>query len=77
MITIIEHIALISIFLGRNSFHNHYHDRHGKAVNRTKFTQPKLIEPLTTSPVTMIAIEDCGDYQFIARRIKKRQFICT
>lgn len=43
-----ENIALIGIDLGKNSFHIHCQDRHGKAVYRKKFTRPKLIEFLAT-----------------------------
>ncbi len=54
-----ENIALIGIDLGKNSFHIHCQDRRGKAVDRKKFTRPKLIEFLATCPGTTSAMEDC------------------
>lgn len=64
-----ENIALIGIDLGKNSFHVHCQDRHGKAVYRKKFTRPKLIEFLATCPATTIAMEACGGSHFMARRL--------
>jgi len=43
-----ENIALIGIDLGKNSFHIHCQDRHGKALFRKKFTRSKLFEFLAT-----------------------------
>lgn len=68
-ITIMENIALIGIDLVKNSFHIHYQDHRGKAVYRKKFTRPKLIEFLTTYPVTTIAMETCGGSHFMARKL--------
>ena len=64
-----ENIALIGIDLGKNSFHVHCQDRHGKAVYRKKFTRPKLIEFLATCPATTIAMEACGGSHFMARKL--------
>lgn len=64
-----ENIALIGIDLGKNSFHVHCQDRHGKAVYRKKFTRPKLIEFLATYPATTIAMEACGGSHFMARKL--------
>ncbi len=64
-----ENIALIGIDLGKNSFHIHCQDRHGKAVYRIKYTRPKLIEFLATCPATTIAMEACGGSHFMARKL--------
>lgn len=64
-----ENIALIGIDLGKNSFHVHCQDRHGKAVYRKKFSRPKLIEFLATCPATTIAMEACGGSHFMARKL--------
>lgn len=64
--TIMENIALIGIDLGKNSFHVHCQDRHGKAVYRKKFTRTKLIEFLVTYPATTTAMEACGGSRFMA-----------
>lgn len=64
-----ENIALIGIDLGKNSFHIHCQDRHGKAVYRKKYTRPKLIEFLATCPATTIAMEACGGSHFMARKL--------
>ncbi len=64
-----ENIALIGIDLGKNSFHIHCQDRHGKAIYRKKFSRSKLIEFLATCPATTIAMEACGGSHFMARRL--------
>ena len=62
-----EHIALIGIDLGKNSFHVHCQDLYVKAVYRKKFTRSKLIEFLATCPATTIAMKACGGSNFMAR----------
>ncbi len=37
-----ENIALIGIDLGKNSFHIHCQDSHGKALFRKKFTRSRV-----------------------------------
>lgn len=64
-----ENIALIGIDLGKNSFHIHCQDRHGKAVYRKKFTRPKLFEFLATCPTTTIVMEACGGAHFMVRKL--------
>lgn len=64
-----ENIALIGIDLGKNSFHIHCQDRHGKAVYRKKFTRPKLFQFLATCPATTIAMEACGGAHFMVRKL--------
>lgn len=64
-----ENIALIGIDLGKNSFHVHCQDRHGKAVFRKKFTRPKLFEFLATCPATVIVMEACGGAHFMVRKL--------
>lgn len=64
-----ENIALIGIDLGKNSFHIHCQDCHGKVVYRKKYIRPKLIEFLATCPVTTIAMEACGGSHFMARKL--------
>lgn len=66
-----ENIALIGIDLGKNSFHVHCQDRHGKAVYLKKFIRPKLIEFLATCPATTIAMEACGGSHFMARKLSE------
>ena len=64
-----ENIALIGIDLGKNSFHLHCQDRHGKAIYRKKFTRPKLFEFLATCPATVIVMEACGGAHFMVRKL--------
>lgn len=64
-----ENIALIDIDLGKNSFHVHCQDRHGKAIFRKKFTRPKLFEFLATCPATVIVMEACGGAHFMVRKL--------
>lgn len=64
-----ENIALIGIDLGKNSFHVHCQDRHGKAVFRKKFTRQKLYEFLATCPTTTIVMEACGGAHFMVRKL--------
>lgn len=64
-----ENIALIGIDLGKNSFHIHCQDRHGKAVYRKKFTRQKLYEFLATCPATTIVMEACGGAHFMVRKL--------
>lgn len=40
--SIMENIALIGIDLGKNSFHIHCQDSHGKALFRKKFTRSRV-----------------------------------
>lgn len=64
-----ENIALIGIDLGKNSFHIHCQNRHGKAIYRKKFSRSKLIEFLATCPAATITMEACGGSHFMARRL--------
>lgn len=61
-----KNMALIGIDTGKNSFHVHVQDRHGKAVYRKTFTRPKLIEFLATCPATTVVMETCGGSHFMA-----------
>lgn len=58
-----ENIALIGIYLGKDSFHIHCQDRRGKTVYGKKSTRPKLIEFLATCPATTITVEACGGFR--------------
>jgi Transposase and inactivated derivatives len=64
-----ENIALIGIDLGKNSFHIHCQDQHGKAIYRKKFTRQKLYEFLATCPATTIVMEACGGAHFMVRKL--------
>lgn len=64
-----ENIALIGIDLGKNSFHIHCQNRHGKAIYRKKFTRQKLYEFLATCPATTIVMEACGGAHFMVRKL--------
>lgn len=64
-----ENIALIGIDLGKNSFHIHCQDRHGKAVFRKKFTRSKLFEFLATCQATTVVMEACGGAHFMVRKL--------
>ncbi|NIH07095.1 IS110 family transposase [Providencia rettgeri] len=64
-----ENIALIGIDLGKNSFHIHCQDHHGKVVYRKKFTRQKLYEFLATCPATTIVMEACGGANFMVRKL--------
>ncbi|MGE0973118.1 IS110 family transposase (plasmid) [Klebsiella sp. WOUb02] len=64
-----ENIALIGIDLGKNSFHIHCQDQHGKAIYRKKFNRQKLYEFLATCPVTTIVMEACGGAHFMVRKL--------
>lgn len=66
-----ENIALIGIDLGKNSFHIHCQDQHGKAIYRKKFTRQKLYEFLVTCPATTIVMEACGEVHFMVRKLSE------
>lgn len=66
-----ENIALIGIDLGKNSFHIHCQNRHGKAIYRKKFTRQKLYEFLATCPATTIVMEACGGAHFMVRKLSE------
>lgn len=66
-----ENIALIGIDLGKNSFHIHCQDQHGKAIYRKKFTRQKLNEFLATFPATTIVMEACGGAHFMVRKLSE------
>lgn len=66
-----ENIALIGIDLGKNSFHIHCQDQHGKAIYRKKFTRQKLYEFLATCPATTIVMEACGGAHFMVRKLSE------
>ncbi|EKO1957997.1 IS110 family transposase [Salmonella enterica] len=66
-----ENIALIGIDLGKNSFHIHCQDQHGKAIYRKKFTRQKLYEFLVTCPATTIVMEACGGAHFMVRKLSE------
>lgn len=64
-----ENIALIGIDLGKNSFHIHCQDSHGKALFRKKFTRSKLFEFLATCQATTVVMEACGGAHFMVRKL--------
>lgn len=66
-----ENIALIGIDLGKNSFHIHCQNRHGKAIYRKKFTRQKLYEFLATCPATTIVMEACGGAHLMVRKLSE------
>lgn len=55
-----ENMTLIGLDLGKNSFHIHGQDRHGKAIYRKKFTRAKLFQFLANCPATTIVMEACS-----------------
>ncbi|MEQ5055948.1 IS110 family transposase [Klebsiella michiganensis] len=66
-----DNIALIGIDLGKNTFHVHCQDRHGKAIYRKKFTRQKLYEFMATCPATTIVMEACGGAHFMVRKLSE------
>lgn len=66
-----DNIALIGIDLGKNTFHVHCQDQHGKAIYRKKFTRQKLYEFMATCPATTIVVEACGGAHFMVRKLSE------
>lgn len=66
-----ENIALIGIDLGKQSFHIHCQDRHGKAIYRKKLTRQKLYEFFAKCPATTIVMEACGGAHFMVRKLSE------
>lgn len=66
-----DNIALIGIDQGKNTFHVHCQDRHGKAIYRKKFTRQKLYEFMATCPATTIVMEACGGAHFMVRKLSE------
>ncbi|MGX9867173.1 IS110 family RNA-guided transposase [Enterobacter mori] len=66
-----DNIVLIGIDLGKNTFHVHCQDRHGKAIYRKKFTRQKLYEFMATCPATTIVMEACGGAHFMVRKLSE------
>ena len=66
-----DNIALIGIDLGKNTFHVHCQDQHGKAIYRKKFTRQKLYEFMATCPATTIVMEACGGAHFMVRKLSE------
>ncbi|HGN0870318.1 transposase [Providencia alcalifaciens] len=64
-----ENITLIGLDLGKNSFHIHGQNSHGKAIYRKKFTRAKLFQFLANCPATTIVMEACGGAHFMVRKL--------
>ncbi len=61
-------IKVVGIDLGKSSFHLVGHDHTGREQFRKHLTCSKLIQFLSQTPKTMIAIESCGDSHWLARK---------
>lgn len=47
-------ITLVGIDLGKNTFHVHAQDRHGKMVLRKKFSRSQLLQWLSSLPACTV-----------------------
>lgn len=61
-------IKVIGIDLGKSSFHLVAHDHSGREQFRKHLSRVKLIEFLSQTPVTVIAMESCGGSHWLARK---------
>lgn len=59
------------IDLGKNSFHIHCQDSHGKAIYRKKFTRVKLFQFLANCLATTIVMEACASAHFMVLNTAK------
>jgi len=64
-------INILGIDIGRFTFHLVGHDLSGREVFRKKFSRPKLIQFLSTSMVTTIAMEACSGSHWLARKCQE------
>lgn len=64
-----ENMSLIDLYLGKNPFHIHGQDLHGKAIYRKKFTRAKLLHFLANCPTTTIVMGACGGAHFMVRKL--------
>lgn len=62
-------ITLVGIDLGKNTFHVHAQDRHGKMVLRKKFSRSQLLQWLSSLPACTVAMEACGGAHYLARQL--------
>jgi transposase len=65
---IMETVTLIGIDLGKNSFHVHAHDQHGRALLRKKLIRKQFIGLLANFHPCTIAMEACAGAYFMARQ---------
>lgn len=63
-------IALVGIDLGKNTFHVHAQDRHGKMVHRKKYGRAQLLQWLVSLPPCTVAMEACGGAHYLARQLR-------
>ncbi|WP_188919731.1 IS110 family transposase, partial [Shewanella saliphila] len=61
-------IKVIGIDLGKSSFHLIGHDHTGREQLRKHLSRPKLIQFLSQTPKTTIAMESCGGSHWLARK---------
>lgn len=61
-------IALVGIDLGKNTFHVHAQDRHGRMVHRKKYSRAQLLQWLVSLPPCTVAMEACGGAHYLARQ---------
>jgi transposase len=66
---IMENVTLIGIDLGKQSFHVHGQDRHGKVLLRKKFSRKQLIDFLVNLPTCTIVMEACAGAHWMARKL--------
>lgn len=63
-------ITLVGIDLGKNTFHVHAQDRHGKMVLRKKLGRAALLHWLMSLPPCTVAMEACGGAHYLARQLR-------
>lgn len=61
-------IKATGIDLGKSSFYIVAHDPAGREQYRKRLTRAKLLEHLTNTPLTTIAMESCGGSYWLARQ---------
>ena len=64
-------INILGIDIGKFTFHLVGHDLSGREVYRKKLSRPKLIQFISTSELTTIAMEACGGCHWLARKCQE------
>jgi len=66
-----KEIKVLGIDLGKNTFHLHGVDRHGKMVFRKTLTRKKLVEFMARLKPCLVGMEACGGSHHWARKFRE------
>jgi transposase len=64
-----QDVTLIGIGLGKNSFHVHGQDRHGRALLRKKFSRKQLVDFFAIFYSCTVVMEACVGAHHMARQL--------